>query len=673
MKPQDQLSLSQLNKLFSIVIVIDRDLRIVFSSDTLQRHMPVVVQTPHLNEIFNIKRPQAIDRFEDARALLDSLFLMEAKDLSFAVRGQMQSTTDDQGAEHLCFFGSPWLSWVISNNPELKLGIKDFSPQDVQLDQLFYISTEKRMVEDLERLNEQLHSAKDEAESAHAAKNAFFAQMSHEMRTPLNSVVSALTLIKDQDLPQNTSELVELARQSSRNLMQVINYVLDLSKIESDDDREEAIAFDLPELVASVINIVHARAIEKGLRLESLIDSSLASTYKGDLHRLRQTLLNLVINAIKFTERGSITLDVRPPEAADQQLRIEVIDTGIGIGKQDQKHIFEPFRTLNKGGVIGSDSGTGLGLDIARRNVELMGGKIGVSSAPGVGSTFWVELPCQPDANPASADLAGTVDSSVGAPQTDGENPFTGHVLLVEDNETNLMLGTMILESMGISVTPATSGEEAVEIARNTALDLVLMDISMPGIDGFEATRRIREFADAGTLPIVALTAFTSSLERRKSEECGMNDYLTKPMEQEKLKETLAAWLPRSQSSQSATRGTDSADAAAGQVDQAVLNQLKQQIGVDNVVKVIAKFCDEADKRWNALETATSDHDRAREAHTLASTCRSFGLPAVADKLNCIEDHAKADTLSQEPPCIAETGRQLVRDLAALRTAVEGL
>ena len=659
---EQAVELEALQSLFSIFMVLDRDLSIIDGSHVLERHLPVISEQPQLMQVFELIRPASVSCFDEAIKHLDSLFLLVACDQSFAIRGQLICRVLE-GQEYLIFCGAPWLSWLISHRPELKLGLKDFSPQDVQFDQLFYMTTEKRMVEDLELLNEQLRVAKNEAEAAQFFKNAFFAQMSHEMRTPLNGVVSALALMKDQGLSGRSKELLDLASKSSVNLLQVINYVLDLSKLEASSAQPENLEFDLGELVTSVMDIVRARALEKGLELRSRIDSALSSTYLGDAARLRQTLLNLTINAIKFTGAGTISVDVTQATMENQTIRFEVTDTGQGIDEQDQQTIFEAFSTVGPSGTNVGQHGTGLGLDIAKRNIESMAGAIGVYSTPAIGSTFWIELPFPAIIGSAAGSLEamGTVDASA---------EFAGRVLLVDDNETNLMLATMILEGMGVTVLTASSGEEAVAIANTSSLDLVLMDISMPGIDGFEATRRIRASLDAQTLPVVALTAYASSVEQTKSEECGMNDYLTKPIERGNLITALEAWLPRIDGEKSEAHGQATPE---GQVDREALDNLLQQIGRDNLAAVITKFLDEADRRWTALESARNENDLAREAHTLASTCRSFGLPAVADKLNCIERYAKLDGEEGEPPCIMETGRQLTEGIMELKAELARL
>ena len=651
------------NKLFSVIMVLDRELNIVHGSDSIQRHLPRVMDSPPLLEIFDIKRPAGVRTFEDMRNSPDPLYLMVARDDSFAVRGQI--IEPDKTEEGVLFFlGSPWLSWLHAKTPALKVNLNDFAPQDAQMDQLFYISTEKRMVEDLEGLNERLQSATEELKAAQEAKSAFFAQMSHELRTPLNGVVSALTLLRDQGLTGKAATLMDLAGESSRNLMQVINYVLDVSKLELSQPASEKISFDLPDMVASVISIVRARAAEKGLALQSHIDGRLSSSYLGDFSLLRQCLLNLVTNAVKFTDEGEVTIRVTPALDDGMTLRIEVSDTGIGIAPQDQAMVFEPFRSARDRGSVDREPGTGLGLDIVRRNVQHMGGILGMTSTPGKGSNFWLELPCEA----VAADDKNLQFQSAGA---DENRKLKGRVLLVDDNDTNLMLGEMILQSIGLNVICAASGEDAITIARDENPDLVLMDISMPGIDGFEATRRIRSFSDASSLPVVALTAYASSIEKEMSRECGMDGYLTKPIVLEELVETLSAWLPQFDEGTPSGRHDSRVDGTASAVDRAVLDDLAGQIGIANLNEVINAFLEEVDWRWAALEGATTKEELARQAHTLASSCRSFGLPSVGEKIACIEQHARFGEAAGEPPCVTATGKELLLAATALKATME--
>jgi CheY-like chemotaxis protein/HPt (histidine-containing phosphotransfer) domain-containing protein len=286
-------------------------------------------------------------------------------------------------------------------------------------------------------------------------------------------------------------------------------------------------------------------------------------------------------------------------------------------------------------------------------------GQIGVISKAGSGSSFWIELPFKAVAKTLSAYYEAT-------PVVDQEILFRGRVLLVDDNDINLMLGTMLLEDLGVSVATANSGEQAVELAVGEDFDLVLMDISMPGIDGFEATRRICADEGGQDIPVVALSAYASSVEQEKSRACGMRGYLTKPIEREKLLSTLETWLLRKGKDEQLFADEQAVIQEPVRLDREVLGNLLKQIGRERLSSIILKFCDEADRRWRTLQLASNNNDVVREAHTLASTCRSFGLPEVADALNVIE--AQANTpVGSSSDFVAETGQKLNRGMLALK------
>ncbi|MEE4278718.1 MAG: response regulator [Halieaceae bacterium] len=626
-----RLARDQLEQLFTVLIAIAEDGSISYASSTAARYVEGLSPGTAFFDHFDIVRPGSINTVEGLLNPPPSLFLIRDRRQRFAARGQLVNVTWD-GLEYACFCGSPWLFWMDTNCPDIKLGIEDFPPQDSQLDQLFLMNTEQRMVADLEKLNSELQVAKRAAEEAQVAKSALFARMSHEMRTPLNGVVSALALLSDRPLPEEARKLLRLADSSSRNLLHVINYVLDISRLEIGNTELDPVLFNLSGLLKSVTDIVRARAVEKGLELTWHTSPQLNETYIGDKAKLRQCLLNLVTNAIRFTPAGSIVVRAAPSTVGDgDMLRLEVEDTGIGIRHEDQKRIFQPFWT-GSGDLAMVDRGTGLGLDIVRRNVEAMGGQIGVASRIGKGSLFWMELPLEPAEEIAQEDVTRAASGSAS---------LRGRVLLVDDNETNLLLGRMILESLGLSVLEARDGSSAVSRCHGEAFDLVLMDISMPDMDGIAATREIRRFASREQLPIVALTAYASSEERERCLDTGMNEYLTKPIVRDRLAEQLAQWLA---SDDSATEAAPelalqgSSDAPA--LDEAVLATLRAQIGDSNLGTVLDQFRSEVSARWEATRSAWQRDDPdtvRREVHTLSSTCRSLGLLAAGEHFSELE------------------------------------
>ena len=632
-----------LHSLFSVVMCIDESMTLVYVSETLSKCLPETKDKPGLLEVFDTLRPTSLATFSDGINALDSLCLLTAKNGKFAIRGQLLRT-QYQEQDVLCFCGAPWLFWINSNCPETQLGLSDFSAQDVQLDQLFFMSTERKMVDDLEQLNTDLKAAKQQLEEAQEAQRQFFAQMSHEIRTPLNGVVSALSLLDHHPTDPEQSNLVRLARSSSENLMQVINYVLNVSKLELSPHQEQKV-FSWPDLIRSTIDIVAAKAEEKSLQVELDLSPDLPQACYGNPARLRQTLLNLTINAIKFTDAGTITIRALPVHQAQDHciLRLEVIDTGMGIPENHLPHIFDPFWSSQPDGIAKLDEGTGLGLDIVRRNVRSMGGEVMVKSTPGQGTKFWFELPATLPAE------TGPVSGIAAARQEPDTEELTGRVMLVDDNETNLLLGSMILESMGLEVTKVDGGGAAVAAARQQQFDLVLMDISMPDIDGLEATRQIRTFASSDLLPIVALTAHIDNKEKAACLDIGMDDYLTKPIIREQLHKALATWLAKDKKSHSkeAAEGmkyeSDIMDTEL--VTQSVIDELIRQIGRDNLRIVISKVRTEATQRWDELVTADKQGDKdatKRHVHSLASIFRSVGLMPAGDALGAIETKLRA-------------------------------
>ena len=632
-----------LHSLFSIVMCIDESMTLDYVSETLSKCLPETKNRPKLLEVFDTLRPASLATFSDGLNALDSLCLLTAKNGKFAIRGQLLRT-QYQEQDVLCFCGAPWLFWINSNCPETQLGLSDFSAQDVQLDQLFFMSTERKMVDDLEQLNTDLKTAKQQLEEAQEAQRQFFAQMSHEIRTPLNGVVSALSLLDHHPTDPEQSNLVRLARSSSENLMQVINYVLNVSKLELSPHQEQKV-FSWPDLIRSTINIIAAKAEEKSLQVELDLSPDLPQACYGNPARLRQTLLNLTINAIKFTDAGTITIRALPVHQAQDHciLRLEVIDTGMGIPENHLPHIFDPFWSSQPDGIATHDDGTGLGLDIVRRNVRSMGGEVMVKSTPGQGTKFWFELPVTlPTKSEPVYEVAMVQQESY-------TEELSGSVMLVDDNETNLLLGAMILESMGLEVTKVDRGAAAVAAARQQQFDLILMDISMPDIDGLEATRQIRTFASIDQLPIVALTAHIDNEEKAACLEIGMNDYLTKPIIREELNKALATWLAKDINSHS--KETDQGIKYESNIMDTVLvtpnviDELIRQIGRDNLRIVISKVRTEATQRWDELITADKQGDKdaiKRHVHSLASIFRSVGLMPAGDALAAIEIKLRA-------------------------------
>ncbi len=466
-----------------------------------------------------------------------------------------------------------------------------------------------RDVSQLKAQQAALHQAIEQAEAGSRAKGEFLATMSHEIRTPMNGVVGMSDMLLETPLNPRQAKYATTLRDSAKSLLVVLNDVLDFSKLDAGEYQLEELSIDLPQLLQSVVDLYEAAAREKGLELRAVVAEGVPTIVRCDPARLRQVLFNLISNAIKFTRDGSVTLQLSAKTLdplQGPQLKFEVRDTGIGIADENQEELFSPFKQADSR-VSREYGGTGLGLAVSKRLVELMGGQIGMVSKLGLGSTFWFCLPAKlgderelvsPDRyqaplpaphlvaaqSPTWQDLSpaqrqdwldakrdSRVQRSALDPHGDDEGdhqheerPAAGHILLVEDSKTNQDVLLAMLSQQPYRIDIADDGEAGVALAEKTDYDLILMDVSMPVMDGLTATQLIRGGDGASAeSPIVALTANARVSDRDACLDAGMDDFLTKPIDKALLLDTLTTWLDHRASMAEIDEANQRADAQA--------------------------------------------------------------------------------------------------------------
>jgi signal transduction histidine kinase/CheY-like chemotaxis protein len=386
-------------------------------------------------------------------------------------------------------------------------------------------------------------AAAEQAKKASAAKSQFLANISHEIRTPMNAILGFAQILSAEELSDEQKEHVDIIQDSSKKLIKLIDDVLDLSKIEAGKIDLEVSEFSLKEFLAGVAALMKPRAKIKRLDFDIYEDSSLPGRISTDSLRLRQCLINLTGNAIKFTKSGHVYIKVSSYIVDNESfIRFDVEDTGIGIPEDKQEAIFNSFVQAD-GGHTCEFGGTGLGLSITKYLAELLGGELTLKSKVGTGSVYSLIIPAGVDIKKQTVLEPENISNQFSFEQSREEGfDFSGSVLVVEDTRTNQMLVKMILEKMGFTVTVSEDGKEGVEKALSEPFDLIFMDMQMPNMNGYEATGVLRE-KDIHT-PIIALTAYAMKGDREKCISAGCDDYLSKPIDRDELLNAIRKYLP---------------------------------------------------------------------------------------------------------------------------------
>ncbi len=507
--------------------------------------------------------------------------------------------------------------------------------------------------------------ATEQTRFAAMSRNRFVANLTHELRTPLNALIGMSDLLIDMGLEDEPHEAAVMVADSAKGLLSLVNDVLDFAKIESGKMELRRRPFQLKNTLKGLHNTFALQLSGKNLRHSLNLDANIPETLIGDEGRLRQVLVNLVGNALKFTSRGRVDLAVRLEEATDTQVRLHfsVTDTGCGIGADERSRLFEAFTQVGDPDAQ-PFAGTGLGLTISRQLVEMMGGTLGMTSEKGHGSTFWFSVPFVSEKPSDAALNAQPVVTAAQAAEaltslqqgSDKTKPQSLHILVVEDNKVNQKVALGLIHKMGHTGVAADDGEHALELLRTGGFDLVFMDLQMPKLDGLATTRKIRAGAAQQhnqDIPIVAMTGHASQQDRQDCLDAGMSGYLAKPISNDRIFEAI--------------KNLDASESASGRGAPFTMDGLLAQMNgdVELAVEILEIFCEDTEERLQRMAAAVTNYDFQAIGHE-AQALEGGALNVRAEILVHLTRELRSAAAHQEQEYAASLIDELVMELAAM-------
>jgi signal transduction histidine kinase/CheY-like chemotaxis protein len=637
------ISEEEFDILFPFFFRLDSNLNITKAGHGLLKLFPDILQK-NFPEYFSFKRPHSVSLFYNSiLEYIHQIIIIQATQNNLLFRGQILELK----SKDMLFVGSPWITSA-EGLKKYNLLLTDFALHDTITDMLQLLKSNEIVMNDMKRLVVNLNLQKEElvkvnqlAEQSKLAKQQFIANMSHEIRTPLNAIIGMADVLMDENLTDDQKDSIEAIKLSSENLLSIINDILDFSKIEAGKMGYEYIAFSVVELLEGIVQMLSFSAAKRKISLSYSISHLVPENLMGAPLRIKQVLINLIGNAIKFTEEnGEVWIKIEVEKNVDDQFDIlfSVADTGIGIPENKIQSIFESFTQISAD-YNRKYGGTGLGLAIVKEMVKGMGGNIAVKSIENEGSVFNLVLPlirCKIQSNKNQNDNKKLFSDN------ELEN---ARILLVEDNQLNQELVSKLLNKWKTDFCIVENGALAIEALLKNKYDLILMDIQMPEMDGYEATQKIRSHMNAGLskTPIIAMTAHAFAGEAEKCLANGMNDYISKPFNKNDLYNKMAKILLNKNNVESAeNQFLPEIEQKKKIADLSYLRAIDSK--EEFIVRMINLFCEQTPSILSLMKECLQNkewHRLSRLAHKMKASVNLMGIQSIKDDVLKLEMEAK--------------------------------